>query len=288
MRHSGAVTFLDPLSKWPCEPPPGYEGQLDPEFQRRRAALYRGVTPEECDWYHTTQLPDGPLIQGEWDLRGREAAYLGGVEIESRRVLEIGPASGYLTFWLESRGARVTSFEAGYDASLEVIPSADRALSDTYAAALMEHTRRTTNAWWLLHRMTRSSARIVHGDICRLPNDLGEYDLVVLGCVLVHTRDPFSALASITRHASRTVVIVEQMPPALDPDDPALRFNPDRANQGPSVMWWEFSPAAISNMLDKLGFRTNGLLEHCQKHNGRDRKLRPLEVPMYTLVADRV
>jgi hypothetical protein len=46
-----------------------------------------------------------------WDLRGGVDHYLGKVAFAGERVLEIGPASGFLTFEMEKRGAAVVSVE---------------------------------------------------------------------------------------------------------------------------------------------------------------------------------
>jgi len=68
---------LDPLLDWPCQPPDGYRGQLDPAFQKERAAAHAQVAFDECSWYHSTDIPGKGSIKGSWDLRGREQSYLG-------------------------------------------------------------------------------------------------------------------------------------------------------------------------------------------------------------------
>ena len=80
------------------------------------------LTLDDCDWYHTTELPDGTVIRGMWDLKGRESDYLGNVTLQGTTVFEPGPASGYFTYWMEGQGAEVTCFEAGYDAGFEYVP----------------------------------------------------------------------------------------------------------------------------------------------------------------------
>ena len=60
-----------------------------------------GLTLEDCDFYHMVDIPGHGLVKGQWDLRGREADYLGAVPLNGRSVLEIGPASGHLSFWME-------------------------------------------------------------------------------------------------------------------------------------------------------------------------------------------
>ncbi len=73
-------------------------------------------------WYHSVELPDGRVLPGAWDLRGHESVYLGGVDVAGKRVLELGPATGYLTFYMERMGAEVVSFEAGFDVSIDLLP----------------------------------------------------------------------------------------------------------------------------------------------------------------------
>lgn len=277
--------FLDPLSSWPSPPPPGYLGQLDPAFQERRSQLYADVGRGECDWYHSTDLPDGSFAQGEWDLRGTEQPYLGNLPIASQRVLEIGPASGYLTFWMERAGADVTAFEAGYDAGIELVPGTDEHEAALMQQEIMRHTQRTTNAWWFLHRMTGSSARLVHGDLYSLPADLGRYDFSFLGCVLVHTRDPYTVLSQVAGHTD-TIVVTEQHDPSVP--EGCLQFNPDLANIGPSVMWWRFSPGALVTMLWRLGFTSSSVSFSSQRHHLWSVQEGLLaELPMFTVVARR-
>src|ERR1017187_4959904 len=93
-----------------------------------RAELYAtpvaGVREEDCYFYHVMEVPDRGVGGGQFDLRGHEEAYLGRVELGGRRVLEIGPASGFLTFHMESKGASVVAVELGPDAEWDVVPRA--------------------------------------------------------------------------------------------------------------------------------------------------------------------
>ncbi len=66
---------------------------------------------EDCHFYHTMEVPGYGVIEGDWDLRAGVDAYLGGVSFANQRVLEIGPASGLLTFEMEKRGAAVVCVE---------------------------------------------------------------------------------------------------------------------------------------------------------------------------------
>jgi hypothetical protein len=43
----------------------------------------------ECLFYHSMEIPGYGLVEGQWDLRGRESAYLGGLDFAGKRVLEV-------------------------------------------------------------------------------------------------------------------------------------------------------------------------------------------------------
>jgi hypothetical protein len=60
----------------------------------------------DCYFYHTMELPGYGVINGDWDLRHGVDDYLGNVTFAGKRVLEIGPASGFLAFEMEKRVPR--------------------------------------------------------------------------------------------------------------------------------------------------------------------------------------
>jgi O-methyltransferase len=277
--------FLDPLTSWPTPPPRGYSGQLADAFQKSRAAAYSKVELEDCTWYHTTELPDGTVLEGQWDLRRHEQDYLGRVPLAGRTVLEFGPASGYLTFYMESQGAQVTAFEVGYDAAISMVPAVFEPGTPVEEAGLMDHTRRNVNAWWYLHRTYGSAAQLVHGDIYRLPDDLGQYDIVLLGSILLHCRDFARALQQACAHARTTVIVVEPLRPELDTDQQRLSFVPEMENLEASVTWWGFSPGATSALLWRFGFAHTTFVRHTQRYRSDSGDL--LDVPLFTIVAQR-
>ena len=164
------------MARWPSFPPTEYLGQLEPEFQAWLKAQRSDVSRQDCEWYHTSVLRSGEVIQGAWDLRGGESAYLGGTDFAGSRVLELGPASGYLTFWMERSGAEVVGFEAGFDVPVDLIPFEGRDMR-VEKAIIMDVVDRVHNSWWLMHEDLGSNAKLVHGNIYRQPSDLGMFDV---------------------------------------------------------------------------------------------------------------
>src|SRR5262245_36356241 len=55
----------------------------------------------DCWFYHTADIPGHGCVQGQWDLRPNIDRYLGGVNFHGKRVLDVGAASGFLTFNME-------------------------------------------------------------------------------------------------------------------------------------------------------------------------------------------
>ena len=200
-------------------------------------------------------------------------------------MLEFGPASGYLSFWMEGQGADVTSFEAGYDAPFELLPAVDGTDTAQVQRDLMGHIGRINNSWWFHHRDRHSSAKIAYGDIYNLPDDLGRFDTSFFGCILLHLRDPFRALHQAALHTDHTIVVTENVYPGLeDPDDPVVRFAMDAGNPGTSVRWWDLSPGAITRMLWRLGFERTSLTQHVQRFEVPDP---PADIRLFTIVAER-
>src|SRR5690242_19020065 len=118
--------------------------------------IHRTVTDKSaCDFYHVVELPDGTLPDAQWDLRTSADQYLGGVNFFGKKVVEIGPASGFLSFHMERRGARVTCVEPPTDEFWDLVPRHDVDLED-HKRKFWGHIERVRNSFWFLHHAYRS------------------------------------------------------------------------------------------------------------------------------------
>ena len=73
------------------------------------------ISLEDCKFYHVQDIPGLSEPQkGSFDLRKGVNEYLGHVDFKNKTVLELGPASGFLTFHIEKMGGDVTSIELDY------------------------------------------------------------------------------------------------------------------------------------------------------------------------------
>jgi SAM-dependent methyltransferase len=211
---------------------------------------------DECYFYHTMELPGFGLVQGHWDLRGRFDEYVGGATVAGKTVLDIGTATGFLSFEAEKRGARrVVSFDMSDVRQQTFLPFKDKLYfrdRDAHAARYGAEIEMWKNAYWLCHRLFDSKAGVFYGNIYELPTELGEFDVVIVGSVLEHLSDQVSALASVSRLARETMILVT---PLIETDECVARFEPRATNPAQDYTWWTYSIGIYREVLAMLGFR---------------------------------
>jgi len=285
---AGVQAPADALVRWPSFGPPGYLGQLSDEYQRALAEERAALTRADCRFYHSVDLPGGEFVAGPWDLRGREHEYLGNIDLAGRRVLEFGPATGALTYFMERAGADVVSFEVGYDLSIDLHPAPGNVDTRKLRLDHAQMVGETQNSWWYLHREYASSARMVFGDIYALPGDLGEYDVSVFAAILLHLRSPVSALEQAARRTRDTIVVTEPWAFGRESMHENIMKIFPFGESGRWTLWWSISAGAVVQMLDTMGFRDARVIEHTQRHQFSHDPDAPYgDMEMYTVVARR-
>jgi SAM-dependent methyltransferase len=211
----------------------------------------------ECAFYHYMDLPGVGQVGDHWDLRRTIEEYFGGFDFKRKRALDVGAASGYLTFEMEKRGASVVSFDLADGGDWDCVPFVHPDFdSEKLVRDLKWHINRIKNAYWYAHRLLGSQAQAYYGDIYNFPAELGSFDVVVFGMVLPHLRDPFRALQSASRLSSEWVVITQQ---CLKRSEPVSFFQPDPESRADAITWWMMSEGCIDHMLKVLGFKVVSL-----------------------------
>lgn len=209
----------------------------------------------DCFFYHTMDLPGFGEVRGHWDLRGRFEEYVGGVDLAGKAVIDVGAATGFLSFAAEKSGAtRVLSFDIGDPRQQTFLPFKDKLYyrdparwAEQYGAEIEQWK----NAYWLCHRLLDSSAEVSYGDIYHLPPELGQFDVAIVGSVLEHLSDQITALASIARLTKETMVIVS---PLLQTDERIARFESLASNPDADFTWWTYSLGVYREVFAMLGF----------------------------------
>ncbi len=239
-------------------------------------AAPREITdPAQCSFYHTMDIPGVGRVEGEFDLRGRERKYLGGVDLRGKQVLEIGPANGHLTFFMEREGADVVSVELGEDQDWDVVPFARLDVTGI-AAERRAGLRRLSNGYWLCHRAFGSRAKLVYASVYKLPEALGPADIVTYCANLVHLQNPFLALQQGVSRARETVIVTEIVWPRQWTSylmsfvlAPRAIFFPDYRRVKPWDSWWFLPPRVVKEFLGVLGFEDTRVSHHVQRFYNR-------------------
>lgn len=241
------------------------------------------TSPEDCYFYHTMDIPGHGLVTGEWDLRGVEYQYLGGVKLSGKRVLELGAASGFLTVYMERQGAEVVAYDLSEEHPWDVVPFAGTDYAG-FEERRREHIRKLNNGFWLNHNANQLSAKLAHGTVYTVPDEIGQVDVATFSSILLHLRDPFLALRTSLRLVRETVVVTEVYPaseyhlvadvvdapdqegteirPLASVGDPKLTFMPQYWDGAYGDTWWHLSPAAIQRFIGVLGFETSEVTYH--------------------------
>jgi SAM-dependent methyltransferase len=210
---------------------------------------------DDCFFYHTIELPEFGLVRGQWDLRGRFDDYVSNVSVSGKSVLDVGTATGFLSFESEKHGARrVVSFDLGDARQQMFIPFKDKLYYRDHEQFVADHAVEVEtwkNAYWLCHRLLNSRAEVFYGDIFRLPAALGQFDVAIVGAVLEHLNDQITAMASIARLTKETMVIVT---PVLETEERIARLEPTADNPGYDFTWWRYSIGAYREILKIIGF----------------------------------
>jgi O-methyltransferase len=225
---------------------------------------------DDCNFYHTTDIPGIGVAEGQWDLRDGFNEYLGEFDFSGTRVLEIGPATGFLTFEIEKTARDIVAVELPMDRSFwNSVPyeklGLSRGRSDEWTDVekqFHEHIGRIRNGFWLCHKQFNSNASVYHGSSENLPESLGEFDVVLLASVLLHTRSPVAILESCARLVSGSVIITEIFDESLG-EGPVCSLVPTVGNKAWDT-WWRFTPRFFTQFLEVLGFTEHKVTFHQQ------------------------
>lgn len=153
--------------------------------QQRALEQARGTA-----FYHVLELTPEYTTPGWFDLRPYVAQYGIPEDLTGRRVLDVGTWDGFWAFELERRGAEVVALDLDSERDLDWPPRHRPAEYDTGGPR--------GQGFHLAKEVLGSRVERVVGSIYhQTPEELGTFDLVFCGSVLLHLRDQFLALERI-------------------------------------------------------------------------------------------
>jgi SAM-dependent methyltransferase len=202
---------------------------------------------EEIDWYHTLELAPGIETEGMFDLRPAIDRYQLPERLDGLRVLDVGTWDGFWAFEMERRGAaEVVGLDLDYERDLDW-PARRRPVEFS--------EKRRGDGFRLAKEVYGSSVnREVVSIYAATPEELGTFDLIFCGSVLIHLRDAILAMERIANLCTGTFISTEPYSrlAGLSPI-PAAFFRADRPKD---VVFWEPSARTWRRMLHMSGFRS--------------------------------
>lgn len=198
-------------------------------------------------WYHTMELPGGVVTPGYFDHRPLLAHYGLPEDLSGLRALDVATFDGFWAFELERRGASVTALDLPRASNLDfpaglgrqfVEEGLDTELGRSFAVAA---------------RALGSSVQRVARSVYQLaPETHGTFDLVHVGDLLLHLRDPMAALARVRSVTEGVAHIVDCFDDSLA--DPAGRHLLQYLGGWDRVVWWLPSLETLAQMVLDAGF----------------------------------
>jgi tRNA (mo5U34)-methyltransferase len=200
------------------------------------------------DWFHTIEFPDGTVTAGTFDTRPIVDLVPWPQTLKGARCLDIGTCDGFWAFEMERRGAsEVVAIDVEAHDPRDESHQSRREPPRTPREGMPSAGQRFEIARAALQsRAQRQVVSVYDLD----PAIHGLFDIVFLGTVLIHLRDPAQALEKIARVCTGDLVLVESVDAVLDRSSsaPAARLEPAKAQ------WWRLNRAGLKAMLNLSGF----------------------------------
>lgn len=207
---------------------------------------------EPAWWYHTMDLRPGETTRGFFDLRG--LAGLLPEDLSGKRCLDACSATGFWAFEMEKRGASEV-------VALDVASYTDK---DWRMPWLAPHTDEVQGeAFHLAKEALGSKVQRVERSVYDVtPDELGSFDFVFIGSVLLHLRDPVRALRALRAVTGGELMSFEPIlvgPSLLHP-----RSSWGRMASGADARWWTPNAFAHKQWLVAGGFEVTASSWHRQ------------------------
>jgi tRNA (mo5U34)-methyltransferase len=201
------------------------------------------------EWYHTIELAPGVVTPGWFDTRAAVRELPFPESLAGERCLDVATFDGFWAYEMERRGAAdIHAIDVldpyGWDWP---ITSKDETI------AVLNRRKEGGRGFDLAHRARRSKVTFEERSVYDLdPAEVGEFDFVYLGSLLMHLRDPIRALERVRSVCRGRLLLVDNIDLALTLMHPR-RAVADFDGDG-RPWWWRANLAALVRMVRAAGF----------------------------------
>ncbi|MDQ6836464.1 MAG: class I SAM-dependent methyltransferase [Actinomycetota bacterium] len=215
---------------------------MSPENPRDAPALLAEIA--RYPWYHTIELGDGVATPGMFDHRPVLHHYPLPEDLSGLHCLDVATMDGYWAFEMERRGA----------ASVTALDLEDPEALDWPAALRPDHDRSLDESkaerFALAKAALGSNVERVLLSVYDLGPSLGMFDFVFCGDLLLHLKDPVTAVENIRSVCTGSAVIANVIS--------RFRLYEKRAiaelDGIDSFTWWSTNMAGLVRIVRAAGF----------------------------------
>lgn len=199
---------------------------------------------ERYPWYHTIDLGNGVVTNGMFDHRPVLDRYPIPADLSGMRCLDVATMDGYWAFEMERRGA----------ASVTAIDLEDPSQLDWPVALRAQHEKTIDESkgerFAIAKRALRSNVERVLLSVYDLTPDLGMFDFVFCGDLLLHLKDPITPVENIRSVCTGSAVIANVIT--------RVRFQEKRPlaeiDGIDNFSWWVTNMAGLVRIVRAAGF----------------------------------
>jgi tRNA (mo5U34)-methyltransferase len=201
------------------------------------------------EWYHTIELAPGTLTPGWFDTRSAVKQLPFPESLEGKRCLDVGTFDGFWGFEMERRGAaEVLAIDLIEPSSWDWPANSEAAVIEAIAAR-----KRQGEGFEIAREALGSSVERREMSVYDLdPDDVGTFDFVYVGSLLLHLRNPIGALEAVRSVCSGSMLLVDAIDLGLTlrhPRRPVAHL--DGVGR---PWWWKLNLAGLARAVEVSGF----------------------------------
>jgi tRNA (mo5U34)-methyltransferase len=202
---------------------------------------------KQLTYYHTLELTPEYTTPGWFDLRHYVKEYGLPEDLTGKRVLDVGTWDGFWAFEMEKRGAEVVALDLDDERELDWPP---RHRPKEYNVDGPRGRGFHVAKEVLGSKVERVVKSIYHAT----PDDIGQFDLVFCGSVLIHLRDQFLAIERICNLVKPGGMFISAEEHDRLADKLPFTASRYRADRHAAVVYWMPSKKTWKQMMVDAGF----------------------------------
>ncbi|MCA8951509.1 MAG: methyltransferase domain-containing protein [Planctomycetes bacterium] len=225
-----------------------------PRTPEQIATLQKRVAEIES-WYHRIDLGDGVETPGHFRMADYLDYYNFPASMQGMRVLDVGASTGFFAYEFERRGAdEVVGIELPSWEAHDWTPRQRAELDKKTPDKRDKDNRDVMIDGFTIVGEALGSTRVkrVFQPIYALdPAELGTFDIVFSGAMLMHVRDPILGIQRMRACCKPEGRLIVSIAAVMTDDDRALAKFVGEWNQ---CNWWQMSPACLDAVLTCCDF----------------------------------